>query len=87
MTKEQVEQIIEEEDLERVLRTENFAMLKHLVSQQEADTINIFTMFAENEDQEYLISYVEAKTEDALQYLFIQRFTNQEIAKVRMLRS
>ncbi len=62
-------------------------MLCYLIAQEEKETLNIFTEYQQNEDSEYLITYIEGKTEDDLQNFLMKYFQNQEISKFRVLRS
>lgn len=43
--------------------------------------------YQKNDDSEFLINQLEGKTEDAFQYLLIKNFSNEEIFKVRKMRS
>jgi hypothetical protein len=65
-TKEQIQQILLEEEVEKVLRMENYAMLMNLLQKKDEDTLNIFNDYLQTEDSEYFITFIEGKTEDAL---------------------
>lgn len=79
---------MDEEEVEKVLRLENYAMLLHLISKKNEDIMTIFSEYLKNNDSEYFLTSIEVKTEDAFQFHLEKYFPNNEdLAKLRTLRS
>jgi hypothetical protein len=53
-------------------------MLLHLINIKDTDTLKAFSEYHQSNDSEFLISFIQAKTEDALQYLLFNNFSNEE---------
>ncbi|CDW71526.1 UNKNOWN [Stylonychia lemnae] len=87
ISQQEIENILDEEEIEKVLRPENFAILAYLLSLKDQELVDSFIKYSQDDDSEYLISSLESKTEDTLQYLLMQKFSNEDNAKIRSLRS